>query len=42
MHNVYNALAAIAAAYQVDVSFNICAKALASFQGIKRRFGINQ
>ncbi len=37
MHNVHNALAAMAAAHQVGVSFEASAAALASFQGIKRR-----
>lgn len=37
-HNVLNALAAIAAAMDVGVSFDACAVALKSFKGIERRF----
>jgi len=39
-HNVYNALAATVAAMEVGVSFDICAKTLADFHGIWRRFEI--
>jgi len=37
-HNVENALAAIAACREVGVSLADCAKALAAFQGVSRRF----
>lgn len=38
LHNVENALAAIAAARKAGVSSADCAKALAGFQGVSRRF----
>ena len=37
-HNVENVLAAVAASVQAGVSINAAAKALASFQGVARRF----
>lgn len=37
-HNVLNALAALVAAMEVGVSFEVCAQALSRFQGIERRF----
>src|SRR5216117_1235247 len=38
LHNVYNALAAIAVGFELDVPFNQIAEALASFTGAGRRF----
>jgi UDP-N-acetylmuramate--alanine ligase len=38
LHNVYNALAAIAVGFELDVSFTQIADALASFTGAGRRF----
>ncbi|MDQ1640436.1 MAG: UDP-N-acetylmuramate--alanine ligase [Pyrinomonadaceae bacterium] len=38
LHNVYNALAAIAVGFELDVPFNQIAEALASFAGAGRRF----
>lgn len=40
-HNVYNALAAIALARELDITFETIAKSLASFKGIERRFSFN-
>lgn len=40
IHNIKNALAAIATCIEQGVSFNIIRKALAKFQGVKRRFDI--
>lgn len=40
-HNVLNALAAIAVAYEIGVDANAIQKALENFQGIGRRFQIN-
>ena len=40
VHNVYNALAAIAVGQELDVSLPTIAKALAEFSGIHRRFEI--
>jgi len=37
LHNVYNALAAIAVALELDIPFEQVAKGLQSFQGIERR-----
>ena len=37
-HNVLNALAAIAVADELEISFAKCASALAAFQGVQRRF----
>ena len=38
LHNVYNALAAIAVGFELDVPFQQIAEALASFTGAGRRF----
>jgi len=38
LHNVKNALAAIAIARELDVPFEACVKALANFAGVARRF----
>lgn len=38
LHNVKNALAAIAIARELDVPFEACVKALATFAGVARRF----
>ena len=38
LHNVYNALAALAVALELDVSFDVAASALAEFRGADRRF----
>jgi UDP-N-acetylmuramate--alanine ligase len=38
LHNVYNALAAIAVGFELDVQFSQIAEALASFTGAGRRF----
>ncbi|MGQ9636275.1 MAG: UDP-N-acetylmuramate--L-alanine ligase [Thermodesulfobacteriota bacterium] len=40
LHNVYNALATIATAFEVDLPFKIVQDALAEFSGIQRRFQI--
>jgi len=40
MHSVYNALATLAAAREVDVSFDTVREALASFSGVQRRFQV--
>lgn len=40
LYNVYNALAAAAAAYRLGVSLNICSEALVAFEGVFRRFNI--
>jgi UDP-N-acetylmuramate--alanine ligase len=37
-HNIYNCLAAIALAYELDIPFNIIAQSLQSFGGVDRRF----
>ncbi|MBU0509207.1 UDP-N-acetylmuramate--L-alanine ligase [bacterium] len=39
-HNVLNALAAVAIAYELDVSFDVTCAALAEFTGVHRRFEI--
>ncbi len=39
-HNISNALAAMAAAMEVGVSFDVCVSTLANFRGIWRRFEI--
>lgn len=39
-HNVYNALAAIAAAFQVNVTVESAIKALAAFKNVKRRMEV--
>lgn len=38
LHNILNALAALAAAMDVGLSFEACAEALQKFQGVERRF----
>ncbi len=40
LHNVYNALATVAAAFELDLSFQTVQEALAEFSGIQRRFQI--
>ena len=40
LHSVYNALAALAAARELDVSFAVVREALGSFSGVQRRFQI--
>lgn len=40
LHNVYNAMAAIATAFELDVGFPVVREALAEFPGIQRRFQI--
>ncbi|MBD3320111.1 MAG: UDP-N-acetylmuramate--L-alanine ligase [Chitinivibrionales bacterium] len=40
-HNVYNALTALAAAMEMDVSFSDAAGSLERFRGVKRRFEIS-
>ena len=40
LHNVYNALATIATAAELDVNFEVVRQALGSFSGIQRRFQI--
>jgi UDP-N-acetylmuramate--alanine ligase len=39
-HNVYNALAAIAVGFELDISFEVIQQALASFSGVERRMQI--
>ncbi len=38
LHNVYNALAAVAVAFELDVPFETIARALSEFAGVNRRF----
>ena len=40
MHSVYNALATIAAAFELEVGFGVIHEALESFSGVQRRFQI--
>jgi UDP-N-acetylmuramate--alanine ligase len=40
LHSVYNALATLAAARELDVSFAVVREALGSFSGVQRRFQI--
>ena len=40
LHNVYNAMAAIATAFELDIGFTVVREALAEFSGIQRRFQI--
>src|SRR3990172_39797 len=40
LHNVYNALAAIAVGLELNLSFSVIQEALAGFSGIQRRFEI--
>ncbi len=40
LHNVYNAMAATATAFELDMKFTVVREALAEFSGIQRRFQI--
>jgi UDP-N-acetylmuramate--alanine ligase len=40
LHNVYNALAAVATAFELDIPFHIVQETLKDFSGIQRRFQI--
>ncbi len=40
LHNVYNALAALATAFELDIPFGVVQEALKDFGGIQRRFQI--
>ncbi len=40
MHNVYNALAAIAVGLELDVPFSVMQEALQAFKGVQRRFQV--
>lgn len=40
LHNVYNALAAVATAFELDIPFEVVREALKDFGGIQRRFQI--
>ncbi|MBW2552646.1 MAG: UDP-N-acetylmuramate--L-alanine ligase [Deltaproteobacteria bacterium] len=40
LHNVYNALAAIATAVELNLDFSVTKEALKTFEGVKRRFQI--
>ncbi len=40
VHNVYNALAAVATAFELDIPFEVVREALKDFGGIQRRFQI--
>jgi UDP-N-acetylmuramate--alanine ligase len=40
MHNVYNAMAAVATAFELDLGFDVVQEALAEFSGVQRRFQI--
>ncbi len=40
LHNVYNALAAIATAVELNLDFSVIKEALKTFEGVKRRFQI--
>jgi UDP-N-acetylmuramate--alanine ligase len=40
LHNVYNALATLATASELDLSFEVVREGLASFSGVQRRFQI--
>ena len=40
-HNIYNALGAIALAYELEINFATITKSLASFSGIERRFSFH-
>ena len=41
MHNIYNALAAIAISQEIKIPFNKIKKGLENYQGVKRRFEIS-
>jgi UDP-N-acetylmuramate--alanine ligase len=38
LHNVYNALAAVAVGFELEVSFDVIARGLGEFAGVNRRF----
>lgn len=40
LHNVYNALAAVATAFELDIPFQVVQEALKDFGGIQRRFQV--
>jgi len=40
LHNVYNAMAATATAFELDIGFAVVREALAEFSGIQRRFQV--
>ncbi len=40
LHNVYNALAAVATAFELDIPFQVVQDALKDFDGIQRRFQV--
>jgi UDP-N-acetylmuramate--alanine ligase len=40
LHNVYNALAAVATAFELDIPFEVVQEALRDFGGIQRRFQV--
>jgi UDP-N-acetylmuramate--alanine ligase len=40
LHNVYNALATLATAFELDIPFNVVQETLRDFSGIQRRFQI--
>jgi UDP-N-acetylmuramate--alanine ligase len=40
LHNVYNALATVAAAFELDIPFQVIQETLSEFSGIQRRFQI--
>ncbi|MEI9477216.1 MAG: UDP-N-acetylmuramate--L-alanine ligase [Deltaproteobacteria bacterium] len=40
LHNVYNALATVATAFELDIPFQIVQESLGNFKGIQRRFQI--
>ncbi len=42
MHNIQNALAAIAVGLELDLSFNVIKEALLEFKGIQRRFHVRR
>lgn len=42
LHNVYNALAAVATAFELDIPFGVVQEALKDFGGIQRRFQIKE
>ncbi|MDI6764292.1 MAG: UDP-N-acetylmuramate--L-alanine ligase [Thermodesulfobacteriota bacterium] len=42
LHNVYNALAAMATAFELDIPFEVIQEALKDFGGIQRRFQIKE
>jgi UDP-N-acetylmuramate--alanine ligase len=40
LHNVYNALATVATAFELDIPFQVVQESLGDFKGIQRRFQI--